>query len=407
MKWKIVLRKSSLLLLALICSTGLNLIAPNILEIASTLKLDQQEGLFSLGGVNYFLIYIPMGFASLFLYFIKKHFTFGPTIFAIILGLLHLSIFFVPNLTLFYIINLLIGIQYGLFFPLCYQYLKKISQSDRQMESVGQINIAIGVGLALGQYLAGIMGQLFLTNGWRLSYLISGFMILTIAIFTIPLMFRMNANIETKTNSPDEFKRIHSRFYFYFLLQYIPGCIPWGALTVYIFPYIQNTIKVSKLVSVNMITLLGVGMVLGTYLAAIIGDRNFGKNKEKGIFYLIIFSFVFSEVVVFLFLYFLQNLSTSLIYFFIFLAGIVLAFPGTYIKGLLFINLNENETRIIFSIENFLESIGKGLGPFIVSILILVNGNMLHSMFYSILFWNLSILLIILAFQQKRKIYEI
>lgn len=229
-----------------------------------------------------------------------------------------------------------------------------------------------------------------------------------IFISTNILYRKINAFKLTQKSEAIQSKIIkNKRLYILLLIQYIPGSIPWGALTVYIFPFIQSKILFNKLDSVNMLTLLGIGMIIGTYLAALLGDWLKKKDKEQTIYLLLLLSFVLSEVFVYFFLTYLSSINKYLSYIIIFLAGIVLAFPGTYIKGILFTGLNEIQIRRIFSIENFLESIGKGLGPFVVSLLIIITGDLLSSMLYSLMFWNISIIILLFAFYWKKEIYEI
>lgn len=380
----------------LITCLGLNIIAPNLASIAKGLSLEKNQGLLVIGGLDYFLIYFPMGISSILLFFSKRRLPIDFSICSIFIGMIHILIYFVNEIYLFHSFNLLIGLSYGLFFPLAYEYLKKIANSDQQMQSVGKLNISIGIGLALGQYISGYLGEISPLNGWRLTYLTIGLFILFSSLFRVNSKFR-SSDIKLE-NTKSLVSVVKDKYYLFLLLQYVPGSIPWGGITVFLFPYLQDNFNFSKLGSVNILIIIALGMLAGTYFASVIGDKL--KNDRK-IYFLIQITLIISQIIVFLLLFSIQKINGSALYLLIFICGILLAFPGTYIKGLLFKNLDEANTRIIFSMENFLESIGKGLGPLVIGFFIYSSFEMSTSIVLATLFWNLCIFLIYFAFKSR------
>lgn len=156
--------KKSILFLLFVSCTGLNIIAPNVYEISKSLGMDELKGLVSIGGLNYFLIYIPMAFSSFFFFFYDRKKTIPLSALTLLLAFLHCSVFFIRNFYTYSIINFLIGSSIGVLVPSCYQYLKALGEKNT-MQTVGLVNISIGVGLAVGQYFSGIRRlEIFLFN---------------------------------------------------------------------------------------------------------------------------------------------------------------------------------------------------------------------------------------------------
>lgn len=217
------MRKYILFLLFASC-TGLNIIAPNITEISRSLGISKLLGLISLGGINYFLIYIPMAFSSFFFFFYNRKNRIPLPIFTFGLAILHTGIFFTSDIYIFSTINFWIGAILGILIPTCYQYLKAISEKSNTMQTVGLINISMGTGLAFGQYLAGLIGM-NIQEGWRYSYLGVGLLLL----FATFMLTQKGKRFEyPETTEKREKERIQNKtFYTLLLAQYIPGSIPW------------------------------------------------------------------------------------------------------------------------------------------------------------------------------------
>ncbi len=396
--------KSLLIILIFLSSLGLNVIAPNLKEISQQYNLAELEGYFTFGGLNYLLIYIPISISSILLFFYKRKIPFSPYAIALSIGICELCLPLSSHLYIFILFTICIGISYGLLLPSIYSHIKGMTSANKEMEAVGLINISIGLAVAIGQYFSGFMGHIFQEMGWKITYFTIGSMTI---LFSIGMLIWKPMPKE-KLSSNKQANIFHKNKYYYILLlvQYIPGSIPWGALTVFIFPFLETNLVYSKLAAVNLVTIFGVGMIFGTMVASQLGDR-WKQKRENTLFLLLISSFILSEVVVISLLYFFPSLNFWIASISLFLSGMILAFPGTYIKGILFSDLDEFETQRIFSIENFLESLGKGLGPFITAFILLLIKDLFSSMVLSILFWNFSILLIVLAyFFRPRKVLD-
>ena len=312
---------------------------------------------------------------------------------SLILGILHISMFIFPTLQFFHLLNFFIGVFFGLFLPICYQKLKEDRDSD-SISHVGYLNIIIGIGLALGQYISGFFGGFKFIDGWKIAYLLVGLLMITSS--AISLAFSdFSGRIKSSNVWKHKFQ-LKSKFYKYLLIQYIPGSIPWGAINVFFFHYVQSSTTLTKIDSINIIIFIGIGMVLGAFFASIILDK---VSSDKMIFYIIQISFILSQFFCIIIFYYLEKLEILYIFLLVFFSGIVLAFPGIYIKGILFKYLDSEETKFIFSFENFLESLGKGLGPLIIGWIIFQTENLFISLLFSTLFWNLSMLFIFLAFR--------
>jgi sugar phosphate permease len=186
------------------------------------------------------------------------------------------------------------------------------------------------------------------------------------------------------------------------LSQYLPGAIPWGALTIFIFPFSYKFRNSEHSLVATYMVFLSIGMLIGSLIAGFIADK---LNQIKKIFMLvcIIVFLLLSSIYFYYFVSYYTDFSENLLFILFLIMGSILSIPGTYIKGLLFMNASEEEVQKLFAIENFLESLGKGFGPLIVGILIFITSDLFFSFQLIGFFWVLCLIPILIIFFDEYK----
>jgi MFS family permease len=375
-----------------IFSINLNINSPLIVKISNFYELNTFQGFLYIGGFNNFLIFIPIALGSLYFAFAKR--SLGIFSLSILLTVCNLFLGLRLNLFSFYTANLGIGIGIGMAIPILYQMAREIEREGNSIFLLISINVAIGIGLVFGQYMAAIAVDQY-PNQWNSIYFMLAFAFLLNTVYVhFQSLDRYQVKEETLTegNILKVFKENPNAIRTQLLLsQYLPGSVPWGALSVFLFPYFQEAGIFTNIDVANFLTILSIGMIAGSFSAGYVQKSKIGNSNRK-ILYLILLTFLFSTASLVLLIQNFEKLSFLALASFFLIVGFVLAFPGTYIKALLYLNHNSQEVKSVFAIENFLESIGKGLGPLVVSFLIIQIGDYKLSFSVAAGFWLICIL---------------
>lgn len=382
---------------AIIFSLNLSILSPLINSISKEFNIDLQTGYFVVGGLNNILLFGSMGISSLTFSFYNSNISIR--LCNLLVFLANLLIFFNLNLVLFLASNLLIGLVIGITIPTLIKIIKRNIDSDYSVQAIVLFNIMIGLGQILGQYLSAT----FLDNQlkWNFVFIFIALLFLISLFLTYKIKYDndfSNVNSVFK-NNPNIKLTKESKLY---LSQYLPGSIPWGAITVFIFPFSSEIRNSSASMVATYMVFMSIGMLIGSIIAGYIADK-LNKVKKKIMLLAILFFLILSFLYLYLFISYYSEFSNFMILILFFFMGCILSIPGTYIKGLLFIGSNSNQIQRIFAIENFLESFGKGFGPFIVSIFILYTNDILFSFKIIGIFWIFCLIPIVILFISELK----
>ncbi len=381
------------------------MISPLMNEISKDYEFFDLNSFFYIGGLSYLLVYIPMAITSILFAFSK----FTPSL-HLLIGLTSISnftVFFGDSIWIFYLGHITIGSCIGFAIPILYQTAKQVDTNSKSIFVVIYANILIGLGLLFGQNVSAVV--LDLKFHWSFPFLITGlFFLINLMISNFSKIFvsypqelkslTQNLNLFHLFKSKERFKKS-----FLLLSQYLPGSIPWGALTVFIYPYMQELKIYSNVQITILILFLSLGMILGSILAGVIKNKDSFK-PEIFILWTIVFTFCLSILLVSGFVFLIGKLDFIYLLITSFAMGIVLSFPGTMIKGLLYLDHNQEEIKSIFALENFLESLGKGLGPFVMSLLLISIDSYQIAFVFSTLFWIICIVPILIRMRMIKRL---
>lgn len=381
------------------------MISPLMKEISKDYEFFEINAFLYVGGLSYLLVYIPMAVSSLLFAFSKN----SPSLITLtaIMSISNITVYLGDSIWFFYLSHLTLGTCIGFAIPILYKTAKQLDTNSKSIFVVIYANILIGLGLLCGQNISAL--ALDLKWDWSVPFLMTGLLFL-LNLMLIVLSKRLLVPSQTQ-RSADQNLDLYQLFQstdrykksFLLLSQYLPGSIPWGALTVFIYPFMQE-IKIYSNIQISiLILLLSLGMIVGSIIAGVI--KNWESFKSE-IFILrtILFTFVVSIVSVSGFVVLIGKLHFIYLLFVSFVMGIFLSFPGTLIKGLLYLDHSPDEIKSIFALETFLESIGKGLGPFVISLLLIYFESYQIAFIFSTCFWCICLVPILLRMNMIKKI---
>ncbi len=271
----------------------------------------------------------------------------------------------------FFIMRVLTGIGIGGIIPLTYSLLGDLYSANERIKVVTLIGLASGMGIAVGQLTAGMMGDSF---GWRLPFIvfaIPNFILAVIFILTVeePDRGQMDRNVQSFRIS--DFKDFSSLFKIktnlLVFLQGIFGTIPWGVFSIFIIDYFVVEKGYLRPTATLIITIVGGMALISSLIGGFVGNKLFRKNPK----YLPLFCGI-STILGVIPTSLLINApmrtdqNETMLVVFAICTGLLIAMTPPNMKAIL-MNVNNPFSRgTVFSLYNFADDLGRGFGPFII-----------------------------------------
>ncbi len=309
----------------------------------------------------------------------------------------------------FLAMRILTGIGVGGIYPLTFSLLADYFSDRHRAIANAAIDIAWGLGVMMGPILGGL--ALNTDYGWRLAFILAAvpnfFLAVIYWIFARdPQRGRSEEKLGTALDGGAayayriklvDFKRIlRNKTNILMLVQGIPGCIPWGVLTFWSITYFKEIMKLSQADATWAWELFGVGTAVGLIVWAVLGDKIFRMNPKWAPVYCGV-GVILGTLPCYLFL----NLSfehLSTLFILVFIGGIMTVVCGPTQKAI-FMNVNPPEHRdSIFAVNNLFDSLGKGIGPAVGSMILAVSGSYIFMMNFAVSCWILCGIIYIMGY---------
>ncbi len=303
---------------------------------------------------------------------------------------------FTVSFELFVVLRTLTGIGIGGIYPLTFSLLSDYVSDTKRAQASAMVDIAWGLGIMSGPILASY--ALTTEYGWRLAFILAALpsfpLILLYAVFgTEPQRGqseRQCTSAYTEASLP-RWKSIKAIFAnrtnSLLFIQGIPGSLPWGLLPFWIITFFREERNMGAADATFLWELFGICTVVGSLMWAFIGDKLFHKRAR--------YLAIMCCVVTLLGLapkYYLLNTAFSEPYSYwllALLAGLMMSVASANIRAMLMnVNLPAQRGKV-FSLYNFFDSIGKGLGPVVGGMLLTATSNYQFLVNFAICFWLL------------------
>ena len=349
-----------------------NLMGPNLTLIAEDFGMTDVKDQY-LGGLIPLVFWLLGGAVALFIGYctdlISRKYLF---VLVVIVGEIPCLLSgFADTYTEFFIMRVLTGIGIGGIIPLTYSLLGDLYSANERIKVVTLIGLASGMGIAVGQLTAGMMGDSF---GWRLPFIvfaIPNFILAVIFILTVeePDRGQMDRNVQSFRIS--DFKDFSSLFKIktnlLVFLQGIFGTIPWGVFSIFIIDYFVVEKGYLRPTATLIITIVGGMALVSSLIGGFVGNKLFRKNPK----YLPLFCGI-STILGVIPTALLINApmrtdqNETMLVVFAICTGLLIAMTPPNMKAIL-MNVNNPFSRgTVFSLYNFADDLGRGFGPFII-----------------------------------------
>lgn len=332
------------------------------------------------------------------------------------------------NFELFVLMRMLTGFGIGGIYPITFSLLSDYVSEKHRAKASACVDIAWGLGILSGPLLAAY--ALNTEYGWRLAFVLAA-----LPSFPLMLMYWWLANEPERGQS--ESNRLEQRdssgfsdqarvepqacakrsaFYSSFqsilstrsnlllFLQGIPGSIPWGLLPFWIITFFREERGLTVSQATYIWEVFGIATVVGGLAWAVLGDWLFQKRAKyvAALCALMILVGIVPE-------YLLLNMTFANANAYLLLAVIAggcISVASSNTRALL-MNVNAPRDRgKVFSTYNFFDSVGKGLGPVIGSLILMSTSSYQNMVNTAISFWIICAVIfacVIFTIEQDRQ----
>jgi len=313
--------------------------------------------------------------------------------------------------TQFFWLRVLTGIGVGASFPIAFSLVADLFDERERGRASSFVAAAIGLGTVVGSVVGGYGGAVW---GWRLP-----FFVVAAPNFVLALLFWLTVKEPQRGMSEEGLRDLVDQGYVYprtirlsdyrrlftirtnllLFLQGIAGCVPWGAIPLFLVAYLQRVRGFDTGSATTVFLVFGLGNILGIIVGGLVGGALYRRSPAAVPIFSGLTTIVGAVMAVLVFeapwaqgywVMVILGLATAL----------VASLTGPNVKMML-MNVNVPENRAaIFSVFNLTDSVGTGIGRSI--------GGWLSSLYtigpamtVSSLFWipcGLLLLLVALCF---------
>lgn len=370
-----------------------NLMAPNLTQISREFGFSPVERDIKLGGNISLVFWVLGGLITLFIGYLTDLMS-RKSLFMLVIIFGEIPCIltgFAENYTQLFWLRAATGIAIGGALPLTFSFIGDYFTHGNRASAAAFITTAQGLGIAIGQLVAGFLGP---AHGWRLPFIIIG-----IPNFFLIALFWLTVKDPPRGNTEDELKelirsgraytsKINWRTYrdlfkiktnLLMFIQGIPGTVPWGVLFTYLNDYYAQEKGFSVETATLIIMAIGAGCIVGSFFGGLLGNALY--NIKPKYLPMLCAGAILAGIIptAYMINYPSQagvaNPSVLQPVIIGFITGILITITAPNIRAML-LNVNTPETRgSIFSLNNLSDDLGKGFGPAIISLLILAFGR--------------------------------
>eukprot|EP00903_Cladosiphon_okamuranus_P006010 g5930.t1 len=366
-----------------------NLLAPNLSAVAEEFGFDEVEKDRHLGGdiaIAFFGFGAPASLLIGWLTDVVDRRNLFVTI--VLIGELGaLATVFATTFSQLFWTRAITGVAIGGGMPLVYSILGDLVGSAGRTEASGMVGISIGIGQGMGQVVAGFTGSCT-SLGWRLPFLLVALPCLALTVLMLvatrdPPRGRLEAGLQEHFQAGGEYTERPSLkglrmlastpTVLLVLLQGLPGCIPWSVITVYLpdFLHKQRGLSIERATVIGVT--FGVATTVGQLAGAQLGQKlyNFRARLQPLLMGATTISGAFPCIMM---IRYSGGLFGPYVLY-AFSGGCLAAVTGPNIRSVL-MNVTPPSTRgSAFGAFNLFDDLGRGLGPALVSLLVVMHGR--------------------------------
>jgi MFS family permease len=388
-----------------------NLMAPNLSAIATDLGLSADERDRYLGG------YVSLGFftvgavSSILAGFAADSWNRIWCLFAVVLvgESACMSTYWVQTYQQFIAVRSLTGLSVGANVPILFSLLGDLYRPSYRGRIIALASVCMGLGVGLGQVLAAALGAAY---SWREPFLVVAVPGLALAVLLVATTRdptrggKETALDDLRHPEADEWREgltcarlarlFGSPSVAVLLVQGLPSSLPWGVVIVYFNDYFAQEMGMGVRQSTALVLSYGGGIVLGQLFAGWLTDRWTRRRRFKSLVLLASAMYSVGAAPMIGVLHAPPGVELWLVMLLCAPSGFAAGIPACILRTML-LNVAAPEVRgTAFAVDNLQHDVGRGLGPFFVSLLLgAMPGERATALSISFAFWVLSSLAVL------------
>ncbi len=371
-----------------------NLMAPNLTQIARQFGFDDVQRDLMLGGNISLVFWMLGGVVSLGIGYLTDLIS-RRNLFVLVVLIGEIPCLltgFAETYNQLFWLRALTGIGIGGALPLTYSLVGDYFSHKNRAAAAGWLGLSQGLGIAVGQLLAGFIGP---EHGWQLP-----FILVAIPNFFLGLLFLLTikepARGRTESSLRDLIEQGHSyvrrinwgeyrrlfkiKTNLLVFIQGVPGTVPWGVFFIFLNDFYSQDKGFSVEAATMIVMVVGGAAIFGAFLGGLAGNWLYNRQKK----YLPVLcgtTTLLGTIPMAILINYpsqagIENPSILLPMLIGLFTGFTISITGPNVRAML-LNVNSPETRgSIFSLYNLADDLGKGFGPVIISLLIVGFGRL-------------------------------
>ena len=361
-----------------------NLMGPNLTQIANEFGFSEIERDIKLGGQISLAFWLIGGIVTLLFGYLTDFSSRKKLLIAAILfgEIPCLLTGFVNSYQQFFWLRALTGIGIGAIIPITYSLIGDYFPANKRSTITGYLGLVVGLGIAGGQLLAGITGPVL---GWKMCFVIVA--IPNFIVLILYIIFGTEPKRGQSDNSKSSIKKINFQIVMNLLskktnilvfLQGMAGTVPWAVFFVFLTDYLAQDIGYSVQAATLVVSAIGLSAMLGGFIGGLMGNKLYNINPSYQPLMSAICTFIgMLPTALLINMQPLDSLSQSILYPIVLgiFSGFFITVTAPNMKAVL-MNVNHSQTRgTAFALYNLADDLGRGFGPFIISLFIFYFGR--------------------------------
>lgn len=273
----------------------------------------------------------------------------------------------------------LTGIGIGGAFPLIYSLIGDYYPPDKRAKAAATFGLSQGLGIGLGQLLAGLVGS---AHGWRAPFWVIAlpglFLTLLFAVVAqepkrgqheegLQLLLQKGQTYDERLRLSDLPRLFSVKTNLLILLQALPGTVPWGVFFVYLNDFYAHDKGFAVPDATLLVMAIGAAAIFGAFFGGMWGQRLLNR-RARNLPLLCAVTTLLAVVPMAMLIEYPAQVGQSLLGPLTvgFLTGCLAGVTGPNVNTML-IAVNPPERRgSVFSLFNLCNDLGRGLGAWIV-----------------------------------------
>lgn len=257
-----------------------------------------------------------------------------------------------------------VGAAVGGLIPTSFAVIGDMCPAEERPHAIGVVCIISGLGLPVGQSLAGFAGS---ASGWRAPFAVVG-----IAGWCVTLLLFFiheepaRSNDQHLSHDVSSWSALTKPTVLCICSQGVFGCIPWAVIGTFLTDYLAVNDGMGVAGATSVLFCMGVGFIIGTIAGGKLGQHLYKKDKKLQAW--LTGLTMWGGMLPLFVLFSTERPDWPFMFHILALVGVFFAaFAPVNLKAVLLNSVATQSRGTVFGVYNIMDDLGKGLGPALVA----------------------------------------